>query len=172
MIGRAVPWRPLGLAIVLVAFSGCRVTDLRLWDASLPACSVREELGVAYRQGPDADPVRHRLDLYLPAGREGFPVVVLVHGGAWMVGDNRCCGLYSSVGRYLASRGIGVAMPNYRLSPRVRHPHHVRDVAEAVAWTRANIAQYGGDPSRLFLMGHSAGGHLVSLLATDRTYFD
>ena len=87
-----------------------------------------------------------------------------------MLGNNRSCGLYSGVGRYLASRGIGAVLPNYRLSPSVKHPEHVKDVARAFAWTRAHIGAYGGRPDEMFLVGHSAGGHLVSLLATDETY--
>src|SRR5207237_6481418 len=117
-----------------------------------------------------ADSFRNRLDLYLPKGKKDFPVVFLVHGGAWMLGDNRCCGLYSSVGEFLASQGIGVVLPNYRLSPAVKHPEHVKDVARAFAWARAHIADHGGRPDRLFVAGHSAGGHLVALLATDETY--
>src|SRR5262249_46346472 len=125
---------------------------------------------LAYYDGPDADPYRHRLDLFLPKGRKGFPVVVLVHGGAWIVGDNRCCGLYSSVGEFLASQGIGAVLPNYRLSPQVKHPEHIHDVARAFGWTRNHISEYGGCPDKLFLAGHSAGGHLVALLATDEKY--
>ena len=95
---------------------------------------------------------------------------MLVHGGGWDQGDNRCCGLYSSVGHFLASQGIGAVLPNYRLTPAVAHPEHARDVARAVRWTRDHIAEYGGAPDRIFLMGHSAGGHLVALLATDASY--
>ncbi len=165
---RAGRW-PAVLLLALISAS-CRVTDLRLWTADVVAGEVREVLGVPYYHGPEHDPVRHRVDLYLPRHTKRFPVVVLVHGGAWRRGDNRCCGLYSAVGQFLASQGYGVVMPNYRLSPEVRHPAHVTDVARAVAWARACIAEYGGDPERLFLVGHSAGGHLVSLLATDEKY--
>jgi acetyl esterase/lipase len=150
------------------------ITDLPLWDAPAAydkdAAEFREIKDIKYITGANADPVRHRLDLYVPKDLKDFPVVVLVHGGAWMVGDNRCCGLYPSIGRYLASRGVGVVMPNYRLSPGVKHPEHIKDVARAVAWTNANIAKHGGDPAKLIVMGHSAGGHLVSLLATDEQY--
>jgi acetyl esterase/lipase len=150
------------------------VMSLRLWEPIRPqpvgALDVEELPDVAYRDGPQADPIRHRLDLFLPRGKKNFPVVVLVHGGAWVMGDNRCGGLYSSVGHFLASQGYGAVLPNYRLSPTVRHPAHVQDVAGAVAWTRRHIAEYGGDPQRIYLLGHSAGGHLVSLLATDASY--
>jgi acetyl esterase/lipase len=151
-----------------------RVTSIRLWGPVWPQpsgpLSVKEVPDVAYRDGPQADPIRHRLDLFLPRGKKSFPVVVLVHGGGWIMGDNRCCGLYSSVGHFLASQGYGVVLPNYRLSPTVRHPAHVQDVASAVAWTCRHIAEHGGDPQRIYLLGHSAGGHLVSLLATDESY--
>lgn len=164
-----------GLVLLLVLAGGCRVTDLPLWSVpeskhqSAPSPSVREVRDVAYVDGNGAD-ARHTLDLFLPGDRTDFPVVVLVHGGAWMIGDNRCCGLYSSVGRFLAGQGIGAVLPNYRLSSKVRHPAHVQDVARAVAWTHRNIAGLGGDPGRIFLVGHSAGGHLVALLATDPRY--
>jgi acetyl esterase/lipase len=97
-------------------------------------------------------------------------VLLLVHGGAWMHGDNRCCGLYSAVGEFFASQGIGCVLTNYRLSPWVKHPEHIKDVARAFAWTHAHIAGFGGRPDRVYLLGHSAGGHLVSLLATDESY--
>lgn len=159
---------------VLASVPACHPTSIQLWKPAPPAAADAVEVerfrDVTYYDGKDADSFRHRLDLYLPKGKKDYPVVVLVHGGAWMMGDNRHYGLYSSVGAYLASRGVGVALPNYRLSPGVKHPEHVKDVARAVAWVRANIARRGGDPERLFLAGHSAGGHLVSLLATDETY--
>jgi acetyl esterase/lipase len=133
-------------------------------------CALQVIRNVAYYEGKDADPVRHRLDLYLPEDKQDFPVLVLVHGGAWMLGDKSFFGWGPDLGRYFASRGIGVVMPSYRLSPGVKHPEHVKDVARAVAWTHQNIGCYGGDPDQLFLCGHSAGGHLVSLLATDPSY--
>ena len=124
---------------------------------------------IVYHDGKDADP-RHKLDLYLPKGKTNFPVVVFVHGGAWMYGSKDILGLYSAVGRFLAENGVGAALPNYRLSPAVKHPEHVRDVARAFAWVRKNVADHGGDPDRLFVGGHSAGGHLAALLATDESY--
>jgi acetyl esterase/lipase len=87
-----------------------------------------------------------------------------------MIGDNRYCGLYSSVGEFLASQGIVAVLPDYRLAPGSKHPDHVQDVARAFAWTRDHIADYGGRPDQIVLFGHSAGGHLVSLLTTDEQY--
>jgi acetyl esterase/lipase len=150
--------------------------SLPVWGAVRPSSAgpwaVQQVRDIAYYRGPDADRFRHRLDLFLPRGKRDYPVVVLVHGGAWMLGDNRCCGLYSSVGEFLARQGIGAVLPNYRLSPGVEHPEHVRDVARAVAWVRAHMAEYGGSSEQIFLAGHSAGGHLVSLLATDESHLN
>jgi acetyl esterase/lipase len=158
--------------VVLLGLSACRLTDVTLWQAAPPpaggAFEVEVVRDVAY-SGP-GDDVHHHLDLYLPKGQRYFPVVVLVHGGAWLFGDNRCCGLYPAVGEFFARHGVGVVMPNYRLSPGIRHPEHVKDVARAFAWAHAHVAEYGGRPDRLFLAGHSSGGHLVSLLATDESY--
>jgi acetyl esterase/lipase len=131
---------------------------------------VREVKNIAYWKGKGADAVRHRLDLYLPRDKKVFPVIVFVHGGIWMLGDKRFFGWGPDIGRYFAGQGIGAVFPSYRLSPGVKHPEHVKDVARAFAWVRKNIAGYGGDLGELFLCGHSAGGHLAALLATDPSY--
>ena len=125
---------------------------------------------IAYYDGKDADNVRHKLDLYIPKGQKDFPVLFFVHGGAWKHGDKNSYGYYASVGKFFAQHGIGTVMPNYRLSPAVKHPEHIKDVARAFAWTKNNIAKHGGKPDRIVISGHSAGGHLVALLATDDTY--
>jgi acetyl esterase/lipase len=165
--------RHLLLAGLILIAPGCRLSEIALWrpaGAPAAACAVERFHGIAYWSGPGADERRHRLDLFVPRGKKGCPVVVLVHGGVWAVGDNRCFGLYSSVGEFLARSGIVAVLPSYRLSPGVKHPEHVRDLARAVAWTHRHIAEYGGRTDQLFLVGHSAGGHLVSLLATDESY--
>jgi acetyl esterase/lipase len=123
---------------------------------------------VAYYTGADADPVKHKLDLYLPQGARDFPVLFFVHGGGWHSGDKRYLfDVYGNIARTFARNGIGTVVTNYRLSPKVRHPAHAQDVARAFAWTYRNIARYGGRADEIFVSGHSAGGHLVSLLATD-----
>jgi acetyl esterase/lipase len=125
---------------------------------------------VSYYEGPGADKVKHRLDLYLPKGNKNFPVLFFVHGGAWRHGDKNYLGIYSGLGNLFARQGIGVVVINYRLSPAVKHPEHVKDVARAFAWTCKNVEKYGGRKDEIFACGHSAGGHLVSLLCTDETY--
>jgi len=129
--------------------------------------AVEKHKDLTYCDGTDADRERHLLDVYVPKGIKNFPVVLFVHGGAWKWGDKS---LYAGIGESFASRGIGMVICNYRLSPKVKHPAHIEDVAAAFAWTCENIAKYGGNTSELFVCGHSAGGHLVSLLATDPSY--
>jgi acetyl esterase/lipase len=131
---------------------------------------VEKHRNIAYNPAKDADPVRHKLDLYVPKGAKGYPVMMFVHGGAWRSGNKE---LYIALGETFARKGIGVAVINYRLSSRnggAKHPDHIQDVAKAFAWVKANAAKYGGNPDRLYVSGHSAGGHLVSLLATDEQY--
>lgn len=159
------------LAALALAFAfGCRSTDWPLFPGPETNDDLRQTLDIVYYDGPGSDRVRNSLDIYSPKCRADSPTLIIVHGGEWKYGDNRCFGLYSSVGRAFASRGFTVVMPNYRLTPWVKHPEHAKDVARAIAWTKQKIAKHGGDPSAIFLMGHSAGGHLVSLLATDDRY--
>jgi acetyl esterase/lipase len=129
--------------------------------------AVEKHADVAYRTDPDADTDRHKLDVYVPKGKTDFPVLFFVHGGSWKSGSKN---LYAALGNAFAARGVGAVVINYRLSPKVKHPAHVEDVAAAFAWTCENIGKYGGKADRVFACGHSAGGHLVSLLATDPSY--
>ncbi|MGE3819900.1 MAG: alpha/beta hydrolase [Isosphaeraceae bacterium] len=122
---------------------------------------------VAYREGPEADPVKQRLDVYLPKGKTDFPVLFFVHGGAWSSGDRK---LYAPLGRLFARNGVGTVVISYRLTPKVQHPGHIEDVARAFAWTHRNIARHGGRPDQIFVTGQSAGGHLAALLATNEDY--
>jgi acetyl esterase/lipase len=155
-------------ALVLLALSaGCA------GRAETPApglCEVEVKRDVTYYRGEDADRVRHKLDVYLPKGKTDVPVVLFVHGGGWTFGDKSFFGTCEAVGKMFARHGVAAVVCNYRLSPGVRHPEHVKDVARAFAWARQNVKQYGGRPDQLFVSGHSAGGHLVALLATDESY--
>lgn len=132
-----------------------------------PAEAFEKHPDIAYRTDKDADKERHVLDVYVPKGKKAFPTVLFVHGGTWKSGNKN---LYAILGQSLASDGIGCVICNYRLSPKVQHPAHVEDVARAFAWTAEHIGKYGGTKDQLFLCGHSAGGHLVSLLVTDPQY--
>jgi acetyl esterase/lipase len=129
---------------------------------------VRQALDLRYHPGTS----RHTLDVFTPRGKAGerFPVVLFVHGGTWIFGDKNFFGIYRGVGRNLARNGVVTVMINYRLSPGVKHPEHIKDVARAFAWTARNVDRFGGDPDRIIVAGHSAGGHLAALLATDERW--
>jgi acetyl esterase/lipase len=128
---------------------------------------VEKHKDLPYRTDKEADKERHKLDVYCPKGQKDFPVVLFVHGGSWRMGNKS---YFAGIGEEFAKTGIGFVICNYRLSPNVQHPAHIQDVAKAFAWTRENIGKYGGKNDNLFVCGHSAGGHLVSLLATDPEY--
>ncbi|WP_201985077.1 alpha/beta hydrolase [Hymenobacter rubidus] len=125
---------------------------------------------VAYlpNSAPDFDSARHILDVYSPnkpvPNGAGYPVVLFIHGGSWTSGNKN---IYTFIGRRLAKQGVVAVLINYRLAPPVHVPEQAADCARALAWTVQNIKQYGGDPARVFVMGHSAGGGLAALLATD-----
>ena len=146
-------------ALLLVA--AC--SPATLLNAFVPSdgYSVRHDL--AYGDGE-----RQRLDLYLPAeGPERAPVVVYFYGGSWKSGSREA---YRFIGEALARQGFIVAIPDYRLYPEVRFPAFVEDGARAVGWLSTHAPDFGGDPDRLILMGHSAGAHIAALLAFDRRY--
>ncbi len=117
------------------------------------------------------DPRLTSLDLYSPttilAKGERRPIIAYVHGGGWRVGDKT---RVHSKPQHYCRDGYIFASINYRLSPDVTHPTHMQDVAAAIAWIHKNAERLGGDPNRIILMGHSAGAHLVSLVATDPSY--
>lgn len=109
---------------------------------------------------PDFDAERHVLDVYAPQPtlKKPGPVVVFIHGGAWDSGNKN---MYSFIGRRLAKLGVTAVVINYRLAPSVHVPEMANDCAQAVYWTQQHIADYGGDPNQMFVMGHSAGGGLA-----------
>ncbi len=111
---------------------------------------------------------RLALDVYRPPGSQGpAPVVVFLYGGRWQSGSRD---EYAFVGQRLAEAGVLTLVVDYRLYPRARFPDFVHDVAAAVGWARDHASQYGGDPQRLFLVGHSAGAHIAALIGTDARY--
>ena len=159
----------LGLAVFAGLISQTAAIDDKPAEKTAPSAAfeVEKHKDIAYRTDKDADKVRHKLDVYCPKGQKDFPVVLFVHGGSWRWGNKN---LFTYIGDTFAKEGIGVVICNYSLSPESKHPSHIQDVAKAFAWTFENIGKYGGKADNLFVCGHSAGGHLVSLLATDPEY--
>ena len=129
--------------------------------------NVEAVADIEYAAGAPEDAEKHRLDIYRPRGAAKRPVLFFVHGGAWVRGDRK---QYPFFGNHFAKAGYVVAVPSYRLAPKHPHPAQIEDVADAFAWTVRHIAEYGGDPGRIFVAGHSAGGHLVALLAANEKW--
>ena len=129
--------------------------------------AVRVQRDVPYLQGVNYTDNKDKLDLYLPEGRPNAPVIVSYYGNQLMGGDKS---EDAFIGRRFASAGFVTAVVNYRLSPAVSHPAHIQDAAASFAWAKRHIAEYGGDPDRVFIIGYSAGGYLAALLATDPRY--
>ena len=110
---------------------------------------------------------RQQLDVYQPTVSRNGIVVVFFYGGGWSMGQRA---EYRFVAQTLTRHGATVVVADYRLHPEVVFPEFMHDAAAAVAWTHRNIAQYGGDPSKIYLLGHSAGAHIATLLALDPQY--
>lgn len=126
-----------------------------------------EPLAVSYGKHP-----KQSLNVYqaeTPSSDQKLPVLIWVHGGGWRNGDkNNRSGI--NLCKTWAAAGMVAVGLDYRLTPDVVHPAHIEDVAAGIAWVNKNIAKYGGDPSKVFLLGHSAGAHLVALVATNPQY--
>ena len=149
------------IAVLLAALSACSGTGLL--NALTPSSGYRSADGIVY------DPAQHLyLDLYAPVQAANAPVVVFFYGGRWEEGSPRD---FRFVGQALASRGFLVVIPDYRHYPAVKFPAFVEDAARAVRWTQDQVQRYGGDPKRIFLMGHSSGAHLAAMLALDPEFF-
>jgi len=115
------------------------------------------------RDLPYGDHLLQKFDLHLPDNPTKAPVMVYVHGGGWRRGDKAAVGLKPA---FFNGKGWIFASVNYRLLPEGKHPANVSDVARAIAKIHDTIAEKGGDPDRIFVMGHSAGAHLACLVAT------
>lgn len=152
------------LLLAACVLGGC--TAAAFLAANLPSAFGPYERTADLAYGTDP---RQQLDVYVPETTVAEPrtVVVFIHGGSWETGSKD---QYRFVGSSLAEQGFIAVLPSYRLSPAVRFPVFVEDAAQAVAWTFHNIGRYGGNPQRVFIMGHSAGAHIALLLTLDRRY--
>lgn len=123
---------------------------------------VRVVRDVAY--GPDP---AQRLDVYLPPHAKAAPVVFMVHGGAWMVGDKAAARVVDNKAAHWLPQGVAFVSINYRMSRSPKVLEQVDDLARALAWVQTQAPTWGLDARRMLVMGHSAGAHLVSLLSSD-----
>lgn len=145
-------------AVVMVACS-----PLRTFDSVMPKDSGSRMVASDITYGEGA---RRKLDIYAPAVVNGrsLPVIVFIYGGSWANGTKEG---YHFAGRALAAQGFVTFLPDYRLVPEVRFPGFLTDCADAVRWVRAHARDYGGDPDRIVIVGHSAGAYNGAMLALD-----
>ena len=160
MSSKWLQWLTLAFAALLAACS-----PIKLLNALTPTSTFSKTPAIAYGEDP-----RQKLDIYRPLPAiSNAPVVVFFYGGSWNSGSKDD---YGFVGEALASRGIVVVIADYRLYPQVRYPAFLQDGAQAVAWTHQHIAEYGADPKRLYVMGHSSGAYNASMLALDARWLN
>lgn len=156
-------------------FAGLSRIVALILTSALVACSpfpVLNGLGTdsTYRQLSTlryGDTPRQQLDIYQPAVADKGVVVIFFYGGGWRTGARS---EYRFVAQTLTRHGATVVIPDYRIYPDGIFPDFMHDAATAVAWTHRHIAEYGGDPTKIYLLGHSAGGHIATLLALDKQY--
>jgi len=150
--------KALMVAGVTTVFS--RFSPFQLINLLVPRAGYRVHRGLAYGNDP-----RQQLDVYVPDGLKGpAPMVLFFYGGGWQ-GGNRSN--YLAFGHAFASAGMVAAVADYRLYPQVKYPGFVEDAAAALAFVRTHAADYGGDPGRIFLTGHSAGAYNAVMVASE-----
>jgi acetyl esterase/lipase len=142
------------LAAILLSFASSSIAD------ALPPTKA----DIPYVASPD--PLQ-KLDIYAPPNATNAPVVVWIHGGGWQTGDKtEVC----EKPRLFTDKGMIFVSVNYRMLPQVDMLELFKDVAKSIGWVHAHIAEFGGDPNRLLLMGHSAGAQLAALMCADDRY--
>lgn len=154
------------MLLAVIVLTGCAMLSQQRAQSELEIYTE-----IAYIPGSGNS--RHLLDLYLPRNARQAPVLVFVHGGYWNFQDKDylrpLTGLYANVGIALARRGIAVAVTDYRIAPDVGIEDELMDTARAIAWVQKQIWRYGGDSRQMVLSGHSAGGHMITLLGLEQS---
>ena len=153
-----------GLIILIASFFSAACSQFSFFVANAPTLVGPFDRIADLHYGPHA---RQTLDVYVPKHASKRPIVIFWYGGAWTAGDKAS---YRFVGAALADRGFVTVLPNYRLAPAIKFPDFLSDGAIAVAWAQQHAAEFGGDPQRVVLMGHSAGAHIAAFLALNDTY--
>ena len=136
--------------------------------AKTQTITYRSENNISYRTGDNLDAYqkeRCKLDIYYPENVNDFTTVIWFHGGGLTGGEK-------FIPERLKNKKLAIVAVNYRLSPKVKSPAYIDDAAAAVAWTFKNIAGFGGDPKKIIVSGHSAGGYLTMMVGLDKKYLE
>lgn len=154
------------LGLLLVLATGLT----QLAAGATPEIIAHQE--IAYANLPSVEAKWLSLDVYTGRAMTKAPVLLYIHGGAWVGGDKSggLLDVREQMARFFIGHGYVFVTANYRLSPAAKHPAQVQDVARALAWVEDRIGNYGGDGERVFVCGHSAGAHLASLVVDDPRY--
>jgi len=154
----------LATTVLALLTSACSSSEFLVANAPTAFSRVERHTDLAY--GTDQ---RQKLDVYAPPRAQNLPVVIFWYGGSWIEGSKAN---YRFVGTELAKLGFVAVLPDYRLYPEVTFPLFDEDGARAVAWAEQHAAEFGGDPNRIVLMGHSAGGHTAAFLAFNHGFLE
>ncbi|MFD1121801.1 alpha/beta hydrolase [Methylophilus flavus] len=165
-------------ALVIMGLLTSACSPVNILNAVISDKAYRLTSGVAYGDSP-----RKTLDIYIPANpvsenpelngktentrtvtNKTLPVVVFFYGGSWDSGNR---GSYKFIGEAMTSQGFIAVIPDYRVYPEVLFPGFMEDPAKAAKWVKLHAAEFGGDPERVFLAGHSAGAHIAAMLTLD-----
>ncbi|HVI55042.1 MAG TPA: alpha/beta hydrolase [Luteibacter sp.] len=156
MIGR------IALLSLLLLLGGCRAAFFGTMNLRQPSAHV-----LAHRNLDYDVPHALALDVYSPLHADHAPVVVYFYGGSWMTGKRQW---FRWMGEALATQGVVAIVADVRLWPRTRLDGFLHDGAEAVRWAHDHASEFGGDPTHLFVMGHSSGGQIAAMLAMDKEW--
>ncbi|WP_417213300.1 alpha/beta hydrolase [Bizionia sp.] len=149
-----------------------KIAFLLLFSILLCNCASRKTKDVAYLKSADTKTaMQPALNVFEPKNSKAAknPVVIFVHGGYWTEGDKNT---YGFLGRNFAKSDVVTVIAGYTLSPNANYDSMAKEIAQAVNWTVKNIEKYKGDPEQIYVMGHSAGGHLIALIATNPKYLE
>jgi len=156
------------VSLFIVLFSGCQEKVKE--PVQSKTFDVTEEREISYLSPPYESNYAEeqcKLDVFYPEGVDDFPTIVWFHGGGLRNGQRQSGEI---VAERFVPEGIAVVTVSYRFSPEVEHPVYIEDAAAAIAWTFKNISKYGGDPDKILLSGHSAGGYLTLMTGMDPRY--
>ncbi|PWH84820.1 alpha/beta hydrolase [Brumimicrobium oceani] len=137
------------------------------------SCSIIKHKDISYLVEDSKNTVKNEevpsMNIYQPKIKKGekSPVLIYVHGGNWNSGKKE---YYNYFGKNFARKGVLTVIPGYNLSPAANYDEMTKQIAEAISWVQENSSEYGGDVSRIYLTGHSAGGHLVALATLNPKY--